>query len=179
MSLFIGHLGPEIRTRDLEDTFSRYGRLIRCDVKNGGFGFVDYEDRRDAEDAIKEEDGRTIGDSRIVVQWARGPSRRADSGECFKCGKLGHIARECLNFAPGGRGRDSGRGRSPSPYSRRRYSPSPRGRSRSRSPRYSRSPVRRGGSPPRGRRTPPRYYSRSPAPRRSASPPPRQGSLAR
>eukprot|EP00124_Ichthyophonus_hoferi_P005561 Ihof_evm2s839 gene=Ihof_evmTU2s839 len=119
MALFIGRLGPEIRTRDLEDVFGRYGRLVRCDLKNGGYGFVDFEDRRDAEDALRGEDGRSLGQSRMVVQWANGPSRRADSGECFKCGRPGHIARECLNQPNSYRG-----GRSPSPYSRRR-SPSP------------------------------------------------------
>eukprot|EP00123_Amoebidium_parasiticum_P016785 comp23584_c1_seq1/m.39991 comp23584_c1_seq1/g.39991 ORF comp23584_c1_seq1/g.39991 comp23584_c1_seq1/m.39991 type:complete len:112 (-) comp23584_c1_seq1:248-583(-) len=102
----------------------------------------------------------------MVVQFARGPSRRADSGECFRCGKPGHIARECLNAPSGGYGR--GGRRSPSPY-RRRRSPSPRGRSR------SRSPARRGG---RSRsRSPPRNRSRSPPPASRRSPsrsPPRR-----
>jgi hypothetical protein len=33
--------------------FYKYGRIIRCDVKVG-FGFVEYEDRRDAEDAVRD-----------------------------------------------------------------------------------------------------------------------------
>lgn len=48
-----GRLPLDCRPRDLEDMFYKYGRIIRCDVKVG-FGFVEYEDRRDAEDAIRD-----------------------------------------------------------------------------------------------------------------------------
>ncbi len=43
MALFVGRLGPEIRTADLEDVFSRYGRMSRCEVKNGGMSERDAE----------------------------------------------------------------------------------------------------------------------------------------
>ncbi|KNC84932.1 hypothetical protein, variant [Sphaeroforma arctica JP610] len=192
MSLFIGRLSHDIREADLEDVFIKYGKINRCEVKNGGFAFVDYEDKRDAEDAMKAEDGREIRGARIAVEWAKGPKTKND--DCFKCGRGGHWARECPNSG-GGRyddfGRGGGRGdkygggrygddrrggysrRSPSPY-RRRRSPSPR------RPR-SRSPIRRGGSrspPPRRSRTP-RRSSRSPARGRSPSPGGRDAPLPR
>lgn len=57
--LFVGRLDKGTRTKELEDIFGRYGKLMRCDIKFGrqpsGLGaqfcyaFVDYEDRRDAE----------------------------------------------------------------------------------------------------------------------------------
>jgi hypothetical protein len=37
----------------MEDVFEKYGRLLRCDIKNRGYGaaycFLEFEDERDAE----------------------------------------------------------------------------------------------------------------------------------
>lgn len=33
--LFVGRLPIDIRERDVEQVFEKYGRLIRCDVKYG------------------------------------------------------------------------------------------------------------------------------------------------
>lgn len=74
--LFIGRLPTGTRSRDLEDIFYKYGKMTRCDVKQGlkmAYGFIEYEDNRDAEDAIKGEHGRDFMGARIVVEWARGP----------------------------------------------------------------------------------------------------------
>lgn len=73
--LFLGGLSKDTRRQDLEDIFSKYGKLTRCDIKyvNGiliydslfqifnlfilyiegyagtAYGFVGFEDERDAE----------------------------------------------------------------------------------------------------------------------------------
>ncbi len=44
-----------------------------------GFAFVEYQDKRDAEDAIKELDGQEIAGRRIAVEWAKGD--RKSSGQ--------------------------------------------------------------------------------------------------
>jgi hypothetical protein len=36
MSLFIGRLGRDVRTMDLEDAFRRFGKMTRCEVKGNG-----------------------------------------------------------------------------------------------------------------------------------------------
>jgi len=73
--------------RDLEELFDRYGRIHRVDIKNG-FGFVEFEDSRDAEDAIRGEDGRDFFDRRIQVEPSRGNGPRRSGprygGQRFK-----------------------------------------------------------------------------------------------
>ncbi|XP_013786254.1 serine/arginine-rich splicing factor 4-like isoform X2 [Limulus polyphemus] len=110
--LFVGRLPLDVRERDIENIFEKYGRLLRCDVKYGtgmAYAFVDYDDRRDAEDAIKYENGRELRGQSIVVEWARGPSFRPSShamksgggrsrsiyDECYHCRHSGHWARDC------------------------------------------------------------------------------------
>ncbi len=51
--LYIGNLAGGIRQRDIEDAFDKYGRVLRCELKDKGFGpiyaFLEFEDERDAE----------------------------------------------------------------------------------------------------------------------------------
>lgn len=79
MSLFVGRLSRDARSRDLEDLFGKYGKLTRCDIK-GTFGFITFEDERDAEDALDECNGKDICGSKINVEWAKGTrgGRRRD-----------------------------------------------------------------------------------------------------
>jgi len=79
MALFVGRLAEDTAPRDLEDLFASFGKIIRCDVKRPRapgqqpYGFVEFEDRRDAEDALYERNGAELLGSRISVEWARGP----------------------------------------------------------------------------------------------------------
>jgi RNA recognition motif-containing protein len=76
MSLYIGNLPSDMRTHELEDIFKKYGKITFCESKIGrGFGFVDFADRRDAEEAIRKCDGMEIAGGRIRVEWARTPRR--------------------------------------------------------------------------------------------------------
>ena len=34
--LFVGNLSRDIQKRDIEDVFDRYGKLVRCDLKDRG-----------------------------------------------------------------------------------------------------------------------------------------------
>ena len=52
MSLFVGSCPDDMRQRDLEDAFDKFGRC-RVAMKRG-FAFVDFEDTRDAEDALRD-----------------------------------------------------------------------------------------------------------------------------
>ncbi|KAF4438099.1 hypothetical protein F53441_12860 [Fusarium austroafricanum] len=103
-------------------SFSRapsYGRLVRCDIpaprstSSRLFAFVEYEDRRDADDAYHEMHNKRIGrDDILKIEWARTPpsaSWRFESGR---------------DRDRRGGARSPRRGRSPSPRrSTRDYSP--------------------------------------------------------
>ncbi|KAJ2732120.1 hypothetical protein IW152_004042 [Coemansia sp. BCRC 34962] len=90
--LFVGRLPREMSSEDLEKIFASYGKLSRCDVKRGaslGYGFVEFDEIRDAEMALKECNGMNVRGERMVVEFAKGPARRRDDNSCFRCGQEG------------------------------------------------------------------------------------------
>ncbi|KAK1286330.1 Serine/arginine-rich splicing factor RS2Z32 [Acorus calamus] len=71
--LYVGRLSHRTRSRDLEDLFSRYGRVRDVDMKHD-FAFIEFSDPRDADDARYSLNGRDFDGSRIIVEFAKGPS---------------------------------------------------------------------------------------------------------
>lgn len=72
--LYIGNLAMDTRERDLEDMFDKYGPIRRIDLKvpsrPPAYGFVEYEDRRDAEDAQDATDGKKLNGETIRVEFS-------------------------------------------------------------------------------------------------------------
>ncbi|KAL4225639.1 serine arginine-rich splicing factor [Mactra antiquata] len=165
--IYVGDLGRDTNEKDLERSFGYYGRLRSVWVARNpaGFAFIEFEDPRDAEDAVRGLDGTNVNGSRIRVEhstgkvrpkpWLRGGGRSGrgrrpfhPEDRCYECGEAGHYAYDC----PRHRSRGSRR------YSRSRSRSRSRGR-RSYTRSRSRSRDRRGGG---GGRSPSRSRSRSP-----------------
>ena len=72
LQIFIAKLNPRVRERDLEKQFSKYGN-IRNILMKSGYAFIEYDNYKDAEDAVKHMDGKTIENQRIVVEHASKP----------------------------------------------------------------------------------------------------------
>jgi len=79
--LFVGRLGHNMRERDLHDLFSKYGRIVNCSMKTT-YGFVEFENPRDARDAVNAMDGYRLDGSRIAVEFSKG--RRNDRDRDYK-----------------------------------------------------------------------------------------------
>ncbi|XP_045481196.1 serine-arginine protein 55-like [Harmonia axyridis] len=75
--VFVGGLTYRVRERDLERFFRKYGRIREVSMKNG-FAFVEFEDHRDAEDAVYECNGKDLMGERISVERARGTPKGSD-----------------------------------------------------------------------------------------------------
>jgi len=133
-TLFVGNLPYMFRERDVAEVFERCGRIRNVTVgvnrrtgQSKGYAFVEFEDRRDAEDAFDKFDGYVIEGRRLRLDWDIGLERKMVYGRRRSPPRRGHHSRSPRRYS-----------RSPRRRSPRRSSRSPR---RSRSPRnYSKSP---------------------------------------
>ncbi|GFG35069.1 hypothetical protein Cfor_05078 [Coptotermes formosanus] len=75
--VFVGGLTYRVRERDLEKFFRKYGRIKEVAMKNG-FAFVEFDDYRDADDAVYELNGKELLGERVSVEKARGTPRGSD-----------------------------------------------------------------------------------------------------
>jgi len=69
--VYLGNLSYDTGERDIEKFLKGYGRIRNISVKEG-FGFAEFEDRRDAEDVVKDLDGKDLDGRRIRVEHTRG-----------------------------------------------------------------------------------------------------------
>lgn len=98
--IYVGNLPPDIRTKDIQDLFHKFGKVTFVDLKNRRgppFAFVEFEDARDAEDAVKARDGYDYDGYRLRVEFPRG-------------GGPGSFRGGGRNSDRGGRGGDGGGG---------------------------------------------------------------------
>lgn len=75
--VYVGGLPYGTTERDLERFFRGYGRMRDVLIKSG-YGFVEFDDYRDAEDAVYELNGKKLLGERVTVEKARGTPRGRD-----------------------------------------------------------------------------------------------------
>ncbi|KAG6479872.1 hypothetical protein ZIOFF_063348 [Zingiber officinale] len=82
-TIYVGNLPGDIREREVEDLFCKYGTIIDVDLKipprPPGYAFVEFEDPRDAEDAIRGRDGYKFDGQRLRVELAHGGRGQSSS----------------------------------------------------------------------------------------------------
>ncbi|GBM21230.1 RNA-binding protein 1 [Araneus ventricosus] len=76
--VYIGSISSRTTKDDIESLFSKYGPLRNVWIARNppGFAFVEFEDRRDAEEAVAELDGTRLCGQRIRVEMSHGKTRR-------------------------------------------------------------------------------------------------------
>lgn len=127
-TLFVGNLPFNFEERDVAHLMERFGPLRKITIpterfarRNRGFCFVEFEERRDAEDAMQKYQGYAVEGRELRLDWDVGSDRKYPPRE----------DREPREYRDSYRSRDA-------PSDDRKMDRSPVNRSRS----LSRSPVR-------------------------------------
>lgn len=98
-TIYVGNLPGDIREREVEDLFYKYGPIVEIDLKvpprPPGYAFVEFEDPRDADDAIRGRDGYEFDGHRLRVELAHGGrgSSSYDRHSSYSSGSRGGLSR--------------------------------------------------------------------------------------
>ncbi|KAI3460806.1 hypothetical protein Pfo_017469 [Paulownia fortunei] len=86
-TLYVGNLPGDIREHEVEDLFYKYGHIVHVDLKMPprppGYAFVEFEEARDAEDAIRGRDGYDFDGHRLRVELAHGGRGHSSSTDRY------------------------------------------------------------------------------------------------
>ncbi|XP_029976965.1 serine and arginine rich splicing factor 10b isoform X1 [Salarias fasciatus] len=180
-SLFVRNISDESRPEDLRREFGRYGPIVDVYIpldfytrQPRGFAYIQFEDVRDAEDALHSLDRKWVCGRQIEIQFAQGDRKTPNQMKAKERRSPGRSSRyddydrDSRRRRSRSRSYERYRSRSPSYDRRRRRSESPRetrgrmyGRGRSR----SREDERYKQRPRRESRERSRSHSRSRSPR--------------
>jgi len=72
--VYVGKMSHRSSERDLKRFFDSYGKINEILMKNG-FAFVDFEDYKDADDAVYDLNGKELCGDRVIVEIAKGKER--------------------------------------------------------------------------------------------------------
>jgi RNA recognition motif-containing protein len=76
--LYVGNMNFKVEEHDLSDLFAQYGNIVSVKIisdretyRSRGFGFVEMEEKSEADEAIQALNDSTWMDRKIVVNLAR------------------------------------------------------------------------------------------------------------
>lgn len=75
--VYVGRLPNNARERDVERFFKGYGSIREVILKNG-YGFVEFDDLRDAEDAVDDLNGKDLMGERLIIEHAKRSTGRGE-----------------------------------------------------------------------------------------------------
>ena len=91
MKLYVGGLAYSVTDDELSKLFSEHGKVTSANVikdrdsgQSKGFGFVEMDDAKEAQSAIKELNGKDVSGRSIIVNQARPQEDRRPSGGSFR-----------------------------------------------------------------------------------------------
>lgn len=78
MNIYVGNLPYTLKEDDLQELFAEYGNVTSVNIisdkfsgQSKGFAFVEMENQADAEEAIKQINGRQVSGRNLKVNQAR------------------------------------------------------------------------------------------------------------
>ena len=87
MKLYIGGLAYSVDDKELEELFAAQGKVVSAVVikdrdsgQSKGFGFVEMDDIKEGQNAIKELNGKEVSGRTIIVNEARPQEDRRGGG---------------------------------------------------------------------------------------------------
>ncbi|KAH7107599.1 hypothetical protein BKA62DRAFT_764984 [Auriculariales sp. MPI-PUGE-AT-0066] len=78
--LYLGRLPTDVRSEDVQKFFDGYGRIIDCRVMTG-FGFIEFENSKDAEEVVQVFNGKAFQGAPILVEFAKDNRSRREPYE--------------------------------------------------------------------------------------------------
>ncbi|XP_020211683.1 polyadenylate-binding protein RBP47 isoform X2 [Cajanus cajan] len=76
-TIFVGGLDSDISDEELRQPFLQFGEVVSVKIPVGkGCGFVQFADRKNAEEAIQTLNGTVIGKQTVRLSWGRSPGNK-------------------------------------------------------------------------------------------------------
>ncbi|KAF5444035.1 hypothetical protein F2P56_036542, partial [Juglans regia] len=76
-TIFVGGLDSDVSDEDLRQPFSQFGEIVSVKIPVGkGCGFVQFSNRKNAEDAMQSLSGTVIGKQTVRLSWGRSPASK-------------------------------------------------------------------------------------------------------
>ncbi|XVE49170.1 hypothetical protein DITRI_Ditri01bG0060800 [Diplodiscus trichospermus] len=81
-TIFVGGLDSDVSDDDLRQPFSQFGEIISVKIPHGkGCGFVQFANRKNAEEAIQSLNGTNIGKQTVRLSWGRNIGNKQGRGD--------------------------------------------------------------------------------------------------